>query len=86
MNPARQLLTDYVLEHCVQEPLQLRLSLYRALAADLPEASPDFNHLTSMADDLEEEVERHQLKLFELGQRHQQLVLDFKRRTNGGQG
>jgi hypothetical protein len=72
MTPARQLLTDYVLEHCVQEPLTLRLSLYRALAADLPANAPEFAQLTAMADELEG-----------IEARHQQLVLDFKRRAEG---
>lgn len=71
MTPARQLITDYVLEHSAKEPLSLRMSLYRAIAADLPADAPEFHQLTDMADELEA-IER----------RHQQLLLNFK----GGRG
>lgn len=70
MSPARKLLIDYVLEKCVHEPLPVRLQLYRALAADLPEDSAEFAQLTGMADELEA-----------VEQKHQQLALDFKRRA-----
>ena len=70
MSPARKLLIDYVLEQCVRETLPVRLQLYRALAADLPEDSEEFRQLTGMADELEA-----------IEEKHQQLALDFKRRA-----
>lgn len=73
MTPARQLITDYVLGHCTDEPLTLRLRLYRALAADLPEKTETFRRLTRMADDLEA-----------IEAAHAQLLLDFRAATKGG--
>ncbi len=71
--PARALLTQFVLEHTTDSPLPLRMQLYRALAAELPEEAEEFQRLTKLADELED-----------IESRHQQLVMDFRRR-NGGQ-
>jgi hypothetical protein len=69
MTPARQLLTQFVLEQSINEPLQLRMLLYRALAAELPGRSPEFRQFTSLADELEA-----------IEARHQQLLLDLRAR------
>lgn len=70
--PARQLLTEFVLEKAAAEALPLRMQLYRALAAELPETTPEFQQLTALADDIEA-----------IEEKHLQLVLDFKRNARG---
>lgn len=70
--PARTLLTSFVLEHSINAPLTLRMQLYRALAAELPESAIEFAHLTALADELEA-----------IEARHDQLLLNFRRRNGG---
>jgi hypothetical protein len=74
MTPARQLLLQFVLEKLEGEPLARRVKLYRALAADVPETAPEFKLLTSLADALEELLERHD-----------QLLLNITAQQGGSQ-
>ena len=71
-SPASELLCSFVIEKAAEESISRRILLYRAVAAHVAEASPQFEELTKLADELDE-IER----------RHAQLVLDFKRGAKG---
>lgn len=64
-----QILNEFVLERVAEVPLHRRITILRALAALLPAKSTKSRALLAMADELQA-----------IEERHQQLLLDFKRR------
>lgn len=66
MTPSEQLLAEFVLEKSAAEPLPRRAALYRAIAATLGEAAPEFAALMRMADELDAVDVHHQQLLFRL--------------------
>lgn len=73
MSPARQLLTEFVLARSIGEPVEVRVRLYRALAADFPETADEFKILTTFADELEA-----------IDEKHEQLLLNLRRAKDDG--
>lgn len=75
MTEPATIIREYVLESMEREPLAKRVELLRALAAVAPDGA-EIRCLTEMAS-----------ALAGVQQRHQQLLLNFKRRSTGaGQG
>ncbi|MBI3885903.1 MAG: hypothetical protein HY302_09280 [Opitutae bacterium] len=64
-------ISAFILEHSAELPLSKRAGLYRDMA-DLTTDEARADTLTALADDLAA-----------IEQRHDQLVLDFKRRAEG---
>ncbi|WP_148218162.1 hypothetical protein [Opitutus terrae] len=63
-SPASEFLSGYVMDKAADEPVHVRLRLYRALATTLPARSARFAELTKLADELESiETRSRQLRL-----------------------